>query len=428
MFTRFAIQKPVSEMKGRIKWSGLVNEQELNSKLLSRNEFPKNEVKIYLVSTYKNAANFRLEKSNLFFSLVQNRKYALPNTICIDLPSYSQSNNSFQSIFQSHSQNNYLLSISNINNINETNSLFEIKITKIDNSIDIKDEEKLILSLTPSKEYYKYNLNDDWFYSKHLFFSSPSFDTKIDFCFHILLSLLCEENNKNYNNVNINNNENNNLNDRDINKSKEKGVFEVILIEIMNEKLRLKNFNIISFINQYQNNNSFKKSNDNSLLTQLFLNRSLQIISQIFSSFNSISNSNLNTQMNIQKIEEELNLMIGFGEGSTPSGDDFITGFSLAYFCYFKRSHHQNPPLFPLPFNFKKTTELSQMFLSHISIGKFPEELILLTDHLISQNSLDDRYLSTILSDIISHGKTSGVDTLSGYFIGFLFFRIVKGF
>ncbi|MBU1239100.1 DUF2877 domain-containing protein [Myxococcota bacterium] len=108
----------------------------------------------------------------------------------------------------------------------------------------------------------------------------------------------------------------------------------------------------------------------------------------------------------------------GVGFGLTPSGDDFITGL-----LYALSSLAPEGALLAL----KKTilervqscTALSFQFMSDAAAGIYPQDIKSL---FLCAQSGDDNGVGRHLQDILSHGHSSGADTIAGMVAGFEWF------
>ncbi len=117
------------------------------------------------------------------------------------------------------------------------------------------------------------------------------------------------------------------------------------------------------------------------------------------------------------KVSENVKSLIGFGEGLTPSGDDFLVGF-IAPLHFL-----DNSELYPLLKKIKriinlekeKTTFLSGKFLEYACQGRFPETILNLIETIFSRNRKE---VKEAAKKCLDFGATSGRDTLLGVLAG----------
>lgn len=118
---------------------------------------------------------------------------------------------------------------------------------------------------------------------------------------------------------------------------------------------------------------------------------------------------------------ESLSSLIGFGEGLTPSGDDFICGFLLA-------AHAWKEILFPgfavqktirkiTELAWKKTTAISANLIACAACGTADERII----HCIEWLNRGDHSLGQIIKELPTYGSSSWLDTLTGMLTFILF-------
>ena len=120
-----------------------------------------------------------------------------------------------------------------------------------------------------------------------------------------------------------------------------------------------------------------------------------------------------------QLTEKEVNALIGFGMGLTPSGDDFLTAFmtSLSLFS-------ENETLldkvkdFIQPF-LSNTTRVSASMLEVAIEGKAREYLMTFTQAFLKD---DDESFKKALEDLLTIGSSSGTDMSVGIILAFEFF------
>jgi hypothetical protein len=113
-------------------------------------------------------------------------------------------------------------------------------------------------------------------------------------------------------------------------------------------------------------------------------------------------------------VYESLSNLLGYGEGLTPSGDDFICGFLLA-------AHAWKEILFPgfalqktirkiVDVAWEKTTTLSANLIACAASGSADERIIRCVKWLNSGVSS----AALITEELLSYGSSSGLDTLAG--------------
>lgn len=108
-----------------------------------------------------------------------------------------------------------------------------------------------------------------------------------------------------------------------------------------------------------------------------------------------------------------LPLLIGLGPGSTPSGDDFITGALAA-----ERLSRDSGPSIPeidkgeLRKSLHKTNDAGRTLLWQALLGHFPCYLLEALNAVAKAG--DSCELEQVLSRVVAHGETSGTDLLAG--------------
>ena len=113
-------------------------------------------------------------------------------------------------------------------------------------------------------------------------------------------------------------------------------------------------------------------------------------------------------------VYESLSNLLGYGEGLTPSGDDFICGLFLA-------AHAWQEILFPgfalqktigkiIESAREKTTTLSANLITCAASGNADERIIRCVEWLNSGNDS----VALIMKELHSYGSSSGLDTLAG--------------
>jgi len=111
---------------------------------------------------------------------------------------------------------------------------------------------------------------------------------------------------------------------------------------------------------------------------------------------------------------ELLSNFLGYGEGLTPSGDDFICGFLLA-------AHAWKEILFPsfalqktireiVELAWKKTSTLSANLIACAASGSADERII----HCLRWLNSGGNSVALITEELLSYGSSSGSDTLAG--------------
>ena len=114
-----------------------------------------------------------------------------------------------------------------------------------------------------------------------------------------------------------------------------------------------------------------------------------------------------------------LRRLVGLGSGSTPSGDDFVLGFILAFICTTGDASIL-PGLSESSF-LMKTTTLSQMFFLRASEGLFANDLMMLALQMFAAEGAN---FCDIMASILSWGHTSGLDTLCGFYLALLIVKV----
>lgn len=117
------------------------------------------------------------------------------------------------------------------------------------------------------------------------------------------------------------------------------------------------------------------------------------------------------------KVSENIKRLIGFGEGLTPSGDDFLVGLIASlYFLGNSESQHLLKKLKGIiNLEKKKTTFLSEKFLEYACQGRFPETILNLIEAIFSGNREGTEEAAGRCLDF---GATSGRDTILGVLEG----------
>jgi len=131
------------------------------------------------------------------------------------------------------------------------------------------------------------------------------------------------------------------------------------------------------------------------------------------------------TQKLIKSIKEEnspgiskrVKRLIGFGEGLTPSGDDFLVGLiaSLHFLSNLKLKHLLNKIKRIVNLEKERTNFLSGKCLEYACQGRFPETILNLIEAIFSGNREEVREAARRCLDF---GATSGRDTILGVLEG----------
>ena len=106
----------------------------------------------------------------------------------------------------------------------------------------------------------------------------------------------------------------------------------------------------------------------------------------------------------------------GRGKGLTPSGDDILTGFTLALMT-FGRFYNWTRAI-RSEVTTKATTMISTAYLNALLEGYASENFMQLIT-LIDENDVD--IIEKVIKKVQSYGHTSGNDTLFGFFLGLKF-------
>ena len=119
------------------------------------------------------------------------------------------------------------------------------------------------------------------------------------------------------------------------------------------------------------------------------------------------------TQENPVVIDLLTNLL-GYGEGLTPSGDDFICGFLLAAHAWkdilapnYELKEIINQIVISAP---KKTTAISANLIACASNGSADERII----NCLNWLTIGGLSSSKIIEELLSYGSSSGMDTMAG--------------
>lgn len=117
-------------------------------------------------------------------------------------------------------------------------------------------------------------------------------------------------------------------------------------------------------------------------------------------------------------IEEEVPRLIGYGNGLTPSGDDFLTGLLLVVnsinypFVNLKNSLNKT-----VKGHLSRTNDISQHQLRHAIEGVALEPVMAFLREMYLEK-IDDIQLEILLNQVLSIGSSSGSDMLAGILFG----------
>lgn len=121
---------------------------------------------------------------------------------------------------------------------------------------------------------------------------------------------------------------------------------------------------------------------------------------------------------NKKLLEKEVIQLIGYGNGLTPSGDDFLTGLLLVAnsvnypFVTLRNSLNET-----VSRNLKRTNDISQHQLLHGIEGIALEPIMTFLREL-NQEEIDNIQLENSLNQVISIGSSSGSDMIAGILFG----------
>ncbi len=109
--------------------------------------------------------------------------------------------------------------------------------------------------------------------------------------------------------------------------------------------------------------------------------------------------------------------LIGYGQGLTPSGDDFLSGMALGVARYSK-SYPKFQSYYPwfdsLLFEFQQKTTILSGGLFHASLqGSADERIIDAFDQMMSKSA----NIPEVISKISTWGSSSGYDTMAGFLL-----------
>jgi hypothetical protein len=123
----------------------------------------------------------------------------------------------------------------------------------------------------------------------------------------------------------------------------------------------------------------------------------------------------------IDKINLLSKKIIGYGQGLTPSMDDFISGLMISniYTSYLLGLNMENPYKINkeiIKDQENRTTRVSEEMLKQASLGEANEDIRNLMMALIGISSKEN--LVNLLEKVIDYGHSSGTDILFGIYIG----------
>ncbi|MBU4561336.1 DUF2877 domain-containing protein [bacterium] len=118
-------------------------------------------------------------------------------------------------------------------------------------------------------------------------------------------------------------------------------------------------------------------------------------------------------ERNLPEVSKNIKRLIGFGEGLTPSGDDFLVGLiaSLHFLGNSESQHLLKKIKRIINLEKEKTTFLSGKFLEYACQGRFPETILYLIEAIFSGSRQGTEKTARRCLDF---GATSGRDTLLG--------------
>lgn len=121
------------------------------------------------------------------------------------------------------------------------------------------------------------------------------------------------------------------------------------------------------------------------------------------------TNNTLNTK------DDWVGFLIGRGRGLTPSGDDFLIGWTMVEQLYGSNELGQSIKK-RLGQELQQTTDISQHYLRLASKGYYGMDQLALSDVLQKKTAVTS--LPIVIKNILSHGHTSGCDFLAGVVFG----------
>lgn len=159
-----------------------------------------------------------------------------------------------------------------------------------------------------------------------------------------------------------------------------------------------------------------------------FIHRFLQ---GVLTLHNALSRTSGNLQ-ETNDFDSAVKMLLGLGDGLTPSGDDFLAGLLFAmHFAQtvFARKHDALPPLAHVVCEnmAERTNEISQHFLHCAAEGQWGRTTEEFMIALFGQTAQHNEELHRALNRKLSYGATSGMDEIFGIMFGFVemieFFR-----
>jgi hypothetical protein len=115
----------------------------------------------------------------------------------------------------------------------------------------------------------------------------------------------------------------------------------------------------------------------------------------------------------LSKVSKNVKGLIGFGEGLTPSGDDFLVGLiaSLHFLGDSRFEHFLKKIKEAVELGKERTTFISRKFLEYACQGRFPETVLNLIEAILFG---DKEEVKEANKRCLDFGATSGRDTLLG--------------
>ncbi|WP_053955189.1 DUF2877 domain-containing protein [Inediibacterium massiliense] len=123
-----------------------------------------------------------------------------------------------------------------------------------------------------------------------------------------------------------------------------------------------------------------------------------------------------------KEIDSIIKYFIGRGKGLTPSGDDLLVGLLSIGSAFLKVSPYFVESLSNMIENENLTTDISKGYLRYALCGKFEHSILTIIDNLCEENDS----LEEVLSSILRHGHTSGMDLLTGILLGLMRVKEIK--
>lgn len=119
-----------------------------------------------------------------------------------------------------------------------------------------------------------------------------------------------------------------------------------------------------------------------------------------------------------KSLDKSIEKLVGFGNGLTPTGDDFLTGFIISM-TYIRGNEHKHEELDRIKEVLKKnklcTTDISKSMLKSAINGEARETILDFIQVLIMSNEQEFRKKC---ENIFSIGSSSGIDLAVGVVIG----------